>query len=98
MAARRSTSRSASPTRYHPPTWATPALAPPLNRAPGCASQVLDMRRKSLVCSGPLGLTPKSILTWAGFSDSGVLFVMDSEGMLFALLKVHTPYLLTLPR
>lgn len=50
--------------------------------------QVLDIHRKTLICSGSLGITPKAILTWAGFSDIGVLYVMDSEGMVFALVKV----------
>jgi hypothetical protein len=51
--------------------------------------QVLDIHRKTLICSGSLGITPKAILTWAGFSDIGVLYVMDSEGMVFALVKVR---------
>jgi hypothetical protein len=50
--------------------------------------QVLDIHRKTLICSGSLGITPKAILTWAGFSDIGVLYVMDSDGMVFALVKV----------
>jgi hypothetical protein len=30
----------------------------------------------------PLSLSPKSTLKWAGFSDEGTLFALDSAGML----------------
>jgi chromosome transmission fidelity protein 4 len=30
----------------------------------------------------PLSLSPKSTLKWAGFSDEGTLFTLDSAGMI----------------
>jgi hypothetical protein len=50
--------------------------------------QVLDISRKLQISSGQLSITPNSILTWAGFNETGMLFTMDSEGLVSGLAKV----------
>ncbi len=49
--------------------------------------QLLDVRRSTVVGTGPLALSPKSLLTWAGFSNLDILHVMDSEGLVSGLVK-----------
>ena len=50
--------------------------------------KLVDTSRRSLMAAGSLCITPKSLLTWAGFSDLGMLCIMDSEGVVAGLVKV----------
>lgn len=49
--------------------------------------QLLDVRRTAVVGDGPVALSPKSLLTWAGFSNLDILHVMDSEGLVSGLVR-----------
>jgi hypothetical protein len=63
--------------------------------------QLLDVRRSAVVASGPLALSPGSLLQWCGFSNLDILHVMDSEGVVYGLVKGFgwhwTPLLETQP-
>ncbi len=68
----------------------------PLVSADGAASQclhfqLLDVRRSAVVASGPLTLSPRvgggALLQWCGFSNLDILHAMDSEGVVYGLVK-----------
>ena len=49
--------------------------------------QLLDVRRSAVVASGPLPLSPRALLQWCGVSNAGILHAVDSEGVLYGLIK-----------
>lgn len=66
--------------------------SPLVDPSTGAASQalhyqLLDVRRTAVVGGGPVALSPKSLLTWAGFSNLDILHVMDSEGLVSGLAR-----------
>ncbi|GAB5030478.1 wd repeat and hmg-box dna-binding protein partial [Nannochloropsis oceanica] len=66
--------------------------SPLVDPSTGAASQalhyqLLDVRRTTVVGNGPVALSPKSLLTWAGFSNLDILHVMDSEGLVSGLVR-----------
>jgi len=66
--------------------------SPLVDPSTGAASQalhyqLLDVRRTAVVGGGPVALSPKSLLTWAGFSNLHILHVMDSEGLVSGLVR-----------
>lgn len=50
--------------------------------------QVLDLCGRSQVCVGSVCLSSRSILTWIGFNEDHMLFIMDSNGVIHGLSKV----------
>jgi len=65
---------------------------PLINHSTGSASQslhyqLLDIRRTVVVSQGPVCLSPDSLLIWAGFDNSDMLHIMDSEGLLSSLVR-----------
>lgn len=61
----------------------------PVNESQGLHYELIDVQRRVLIASGPARISRKSLLSWAGFSDLDMLYIMDSEGVVSVLSKVE---------